>query len=147
MDRPDNSAIGREEITDFSDLLNVADSQTEPQRLLFVFAAVELPENPSKEQAERYAAQRGGCLVPVMYVSMSPQELGGFNDLEEGAGRMGKHWDMLFVAALSGKAGSAPSLDEAQENLRLMIESIQVGMIENFLVFDRAGKVLNPVAA
>jgi len=146
VDSSGSRSVDSENITHFSDLLQVACTQPEPQRLLFVFVAAELPDNPNKDQVERYKTHRGGCLSPVMYVSMLPEKVVSFNSLKDESEHMGKHWDMLFVAALSGNAGHAPSLDVAEGRLQMMVESIQVGIVEDFLVFNRVGEVADPVA-
>ena len=44
----------------FRQLLAAAAAQSEPQRLLFVFAVTELPDNATPEQRERFQSGRGG---------------------------------------------------------------------------------------
>ena len=56
----------------FDQLLLAAAAQPEPQRLLFVFATAELPEDATPAQRERFAAGGGGTLSPVV-------NLRGFN--------------------------------------------------------------------
>ena len=63
------------EITSFDDLLHAASAQPEPQRLLFVFAGVELPDDATPAQRERFAAGQGGALVPMMCVDKRPEEI------------------------------------------------------------------------
>ena len=46
------------EIDSFDDLLQVARGRKEPQRLLFVFAGTELPDEATPEQRERFADLR-----------------------------------------------------------------------------------------
>ena len=66
------------EISSFDDLLRAARSQPEPQRLLFVFAGAELPEDCTPEQRARFEAGQGGALTPMMscllYTSPSPRD-------------------------------------------------------------------------
>lgn len=52
------------EITRFEDLLAAARAQREPQRLLFVFAAVELPDDATPKERDGFARGEGGALVP-----------------------------------------------------------------------------------
>ena len=47
----------------FRQLLQAAAAQPDPQRLLFVFAAAELPDDPTPAQRERFAAGEGGALT------------------------------------------------------------------------------------
>ncbi len=54
----------------------------------------------------------------------------------------GLPWDIVFVASLSGRAGVAPSTDEAAQPLRLMVNAINNGRVAEFAAFDRDGNVL-----
>ncbi len=58
-------------ISNFDELLQAARAQAQPQRLLFVFAGVELPDDSTPEQAASFAAGEGGALVPLMVVDSS----------------------------------------------------------------------------
>ena len=69
------------DISSFDDLLQAARMQPEPQRLLFVFAAVELPDDATPAQRARFEAGQGGALVPLMCVDKTPQELASFDVL------------------------------------------------------------------
>ena len=101
------------DISSFDDLLQAARMQPEPQRLLFVFAAVELPDDATPAQRARLEAGQGGALVPLMCVDKTPQELPSFSALVEEARQFtapGHDWAMVFVAASahgpsSGHAG------------------------------------------
>ena len=64
------------DISTFDDLLQAARAQPEPQRLLFVFAGVELPDDATPAQRERFEAGQGGALVPLMCVDKRPDERG-----------------------------------------------------------------------
>lgn len=145
-------------IQQFSDLLQAARQQPTPQRLLFVFVGVELPEHASPAQAERFAAGEGGVLVPLMCVDRMPEELTSFEALAQEATltmtEMAQQaqaqqlpvptqdWRMVFVAALSGDQ-QAPSRDDAVEPLQRMVESIRQGQLDRFIPFDRDGGVLS----
>ena len=64
------------EITSFDDLLQAARQQPEPQRLLFVFAGAELPDECRPRFSARSSRQgEGGELAPLMCVDKAPAEL------------------------------------------------------------------------
>jgi hypothetical protein len=127
------------EIAQFSDLLNVAKVQSEPQRLLFVFVAAELPEDATEGEKQRHAEQQGGSLRPVLCVDKLPDELDDFASLLNESQSTGINWDLVFAAGLSGRAGFPPSADEAEQPLKMMVGAIETGSIGNFIAFDRDG--------
>lgn len=145
-------------IRQFSDLLQAARQQPDPQRLLFVFVGVELPEDATEEQARRFAAGEGGALVPLMCVDKAPEALADFaalaQEAEQTLAQMAQpnqpmgvpaatlDWRMVFVAALSGTA-QAPTSEDAQAPLQRMVEAIHQGQLERFIPFDRDGVVLS----
>ena len=51
-------------VSPFYPFLQAAATQPEPQRLLFVFAAAELPDDATPAQRLRHAACAGGALAP-----------------------------------------------------------------------------------
>ncbi|MEW9900785.1 ribonucleotide reductase subunit alpha [Chitinivorax sp. PXF-14] len=130
------------DITSYTDFIDAARQQPEPQRLLFVFAAAELPENANADQQAGFASGQGGSLAPVMCVDKLPGELGGFAELVAESQHMGKHWDVVFAASLSGKGGVAPDSAAADQPFNMMIESIRQGNLSRFLAFDRDGALL-----
>ena len=130
------------DIADFSSLLAAAKAQPEPQRLLFVFVAAELPEDATEQERQRHAEKQGGSLRPVLCVDKLPDELADFAALLAESSRTGITWDLVFNAGLSGRAGNAPSSDEAEQPLRMMVGAIEAGSIGNFLAFDRQGQAL-----
>jgi len=127
-------------ISSFEDLLRAARAQPEPQRLLFVFAGAELPDDSTPEERARYQAGQGGVLAPLMSVDKVPDELGTFAALVEESRQFGHEWTVVFVAALSGRGGRAPSSEEADQSLQRMVESIKAGAIGSFIPFDRQGE-------
>lgn len=129
-------------ITSYADFLAAANSQSEPQRVLFVFAASELPPNPTEAQKQQFRAGQGGELTPIMCVDKLPSELGSFAALVEESQGTGQHWDIVFAAALPGRNGSAPDSAAAEQPLKQMISSIQQGAIGNFLAFNRDGELV-----
>ena len=127
-------------ISCFDELLCAARTQPEPQRLLFVFANAEMPDDSTPEQRARFEAGQGGALTPLMSVDKAPEELSTFAALMEESHQFGPDWAIVFVASLSGRGGRAPSSDEADQSLQRMIESIKSGMFGSFLPFDRQGE-------
>lgn len=126
-------------ISSFDDLLEAARQQAEPQRLLFVFAGADLPEDSTLAQRERFLAGEGGALVPIMCVDKTPEELLSFADLVEESRQFGKDWSIVFAAALSGGGGVAPSSEAAEKPLQNMVEAIKAGSLGTFIPFDRQG--------
>ncbi len=56
------------EITDYKSLLAVGKQQSEPQRFLFVFLQVSLPDDHKDEDKERFHSGKGGMLQAIMCV-------------------------------------------------------------------------------
>jgi hypothetical protein len=130
------------EISRFEDLLAAARAQAQPQRLLFVFAAVELPDDPTADQHAGFARGEGGALVPQMCVDKAPDELSSFADLIEEAKQFGKPWGIVFAAAMSGRAGAVPTSADADQPLELMIAAIQGGRFDGYIPFDPQGQAV-----
>jgi len=126
-------------LSDFNDLLHAAGQQAEPQRLLFVFVKADLPESPTADQHARHSSGEGGTLSPVLCVDKAPEEIASFQALASEAARTGLGWDLVFVASLDGRAGVAPSSDEAAQPLRLMVNAVNDGQISRFAAFDGDG--------
>lgn len=129
-------------LSNFQDLLDAARQQPEPQRLLFVFAKVELPQNATDEQIARFERREGGTLAPCLCVDKAPEEVASFAALAAESETTGQAWDMVFVGSLSGRAGVAPSSDEAAQPLRFMVNAINNGQVAQFATFDRQGEIL-----
>jgi hypothetical protein len=127
-------------ISSFDDLLRTAREQSEPQRLLFVFANTVLPDDSTPEQRACFEAGQGGALTPLMSVDKTPEELGTFAALVEESRQFGRDWAIVFVTSLSGRDGRAPTSEEADRSLQRMIESIQTGSFGSFIPFDRQGQ-------
>lgn len=130
------------QIAVFDDFLAAARAQDEPQRLLFVFAARELPLNHTPGQKKRFEAGQGGALAPVMCVDKAVGELHDFAALARESRQTGQPWDVAFVAALPGVGGAIPAAPDVERALRTMIDAVQRGAIERFLAFDIQGRVL-----
>ena len=129
-------------LTSFQDLLDAALQQAEPQRLLFVFARIGLPENASPAQRERFEQREGGTISPCLCVDKAPGEVASFAALAEESAATGQDWDMVFVGALAGRGGIAPSGDEAAQPLRFMVNAINSGRVTDCAVFDRDGEAM-----
>ena len=130
------------QISSFADLLQAARQQDTPQRLFFVFAAAELPEDASPAQRARYAAGGGGALTPVMAVDKSPAELSSFDALVEESRHTGTHWDMVFVTTQAMPDGPLPDATQVEQTLTELIERIRLGQIDSFLTFNRQGSLV-----
>jgi hypothetical protein len=127
-------------ISSFDELLRIAREQSEPQRLLFVFADAVLPDDSTPEQRARFEAGQGGALTPLMSVDKTPEELQSFAALAEESRQFERDWTIVFVASLSGRDGRAPTNEQADQALERMIESIKTGLSGSFIPFDRQGQ-------
>ncbi|WP_119422548.1 ribonucleotide reductase subunit alpha [Desertibaculum subflavum] len=130
------------EISSFDELLAAAKAQAEPQRLLFVFAAAELPGDATPEQRAAFAAGQGGALAPVMYVDKAPAEIADFASLAAEARQFGRDWTIVFAAALAGARGRPPAEPEAEAALNRMVEAVKAGAIAGFIPFDAQGRAV-----
>ncbi|MDZ7827935.1 MAG: hypothetical protein U5K33_00135 [Halofilum sp. (in: g-proteobacteria)] len=128
------------EITDFDSFLEAVHQSDEPQRLLFVFVKVALPEDATEAERRRYEEGMGGGLMPVMYVDKGPGDIADFAALVEESRAMGEHWDMVLAAALVGPDGRQPSQAEIDQAFNGIIQNIHAGGdLSNLLAFDREG--------
>ena len=127
-------------IAGFDDLLRAARQQPEPQRLLFVFAGAELPDDCTPEQRAHFAAGAGGTLAPLMCVDKSADELDTFASLVAESRTAGPEWAIVFVAGLSGRTGHAPTSKDAEAPLQRMVDAIKAGSLGSFIPFDRTGR-------
>ena len=128
------------DISSFDDLLTAARAQPEPQRLLFVFAGAELPDDATPEQRARFEQGAGGALVPVMCVDKAIADLTSFAALAHESREMGQPWQIVFAAALSGTLGRELTVDDAKEPLKRMEDAIRRGAFDNYIPFDRQGQ-------
>ncbi|WP_372987175.1 ribonucleotide reductase subunit alpha [Marinobacter sp.] len=130
-------------ISNYQDLIQATREQAEPQRLLFVFCRAELPDDASAEEKAAFERGEGGALTPVICVDKTPDEAPDFNVLAQESEATGQPWDMVFVGAMSGRGGIAPSSDEAQQPLTMMVEGIRMGHIGNYLPLNGQGEAIN----
>jgi hypothetical protein len=133
-------------LSSFDELLQAAQRQREPQRLLVVFAQRKLEGEATGAERARFERGEGGHLQPCMVVDKAPEEIAGFAALREESETTGVPWDIVFVSTLSGRAGIAPSSDEAGQPLRFMITAINQGKAADLAAFDRDGHALRFIA-
>ncbi|MBA4254733.1 MAG: ribonucleotide reductase subunit alpha [Polaromonas sp.] len=129
-------------ITNFDDLLLAARAQPTPQRLLFVFAGIELPADATAAQRASFERGEGGALVPLMCVDKSPDDIQTFEELTEEAAAFGKPWGMVFASAMSGPLGLPPRSEDADEPLKLMVDAIKQGQLNNLIPFNPRGQAV-----
>ncbi len=119
-------------ITTFSDFLKMASEQTNPQRLLFLFASATANQKTQKRDEQH------GEITPIMCVDKLLTELTSFADLTSEADGVSKDWDFVFIAALAGENQQAPSSEEAEIYLNNMTNDIASGQdVGRYLIFDR----------
>ncbi len=128
--------------THFQQLLRAALAQTQPQRLLFVFAAAELPDDASPEQRRRFEAGQGGALAPLACVDKAPEELTDWEALVAESRRASPPWQVVFIAALGGQAGSAPDPAVIDSALETMVANVRQGRFRGYLALDAEGEPL-----
>nr|WP_246385790.1 ribonucleotide reductase subunit alpha [Halomonas campaniensis] len=116
--------------------------QPDAQRLLFVFTRAELPDNPTAEQRRHFEQGVGGVLTPALCVDKAPEELSDMAALVAESRETGIEWDIVFVGALSGRGGEAPSAEQAEAQLERMVESLKMGNVDQFLALDRQGEAV-----
>jgi len=130
------------EINSYQDFIEAAKQQHEPQRLLFVLAKAQLPEQPTDSQKQQFETQEGGTLEPVLCVDKLPEEVEDFSALVEESKRTDIDWDIAFISAMDGRGGHPISSDEASQPLEMMVQQIQAGMIKHFLTINRQGELV-----
>lgn len=129
-------------ITHFNDLIAAARLQAEPQRLLLVFASASLPQDATAEQQARFDAGEAGELAPMMCVAKDPGELTDFVALVKEASGLGVDWALVFVAALSGRAGQPPSDSQIDAALERMVQAVKSGELSGLVPFDHSGEAV-----
>jgi hypothetical protein len=124
-------------------LLSAAKNQVEPQRFLFVFVKTSLPKDYDEEEEANFKQGQGGALEPLMCVDKPVDELTTFKALKQEADKLSNEWQLVIIAAMSGRSGIMPNQDEAKQPLEMMVHAVeQGGDLSRFMAFDRSG---NPI--
>lgn len=129
-------------MTHFEQLLNAAKSQAQPQQLLFLFAAAQLPSDATPEQRVRFEAGQGGELEPLACVDKTPDELSSFEALVEEARSACPTWQVVFVSTLSGHDHQPPSSERIDAALGKMVEGLRAGALAPYMALDPRGEPL-----
>ncbi len=121
----------------FSQLLDMAGQQEQPQRLLFLFAKAQSASNKKATDKD----PKSGTIEPRMCVDKLPQELTDYNALVKEADSVERDWNFVFVAGLSGQNGYAPTTEMAEQYLNKMTNDLSSGQnIAQYVVFNRDGQ-------
>lgn len=129
-------------ITNYADLLTEARTQAEPQRLLFVFCRAELPDDASSQEKADFEKGEGGALTPVVCVDKAMSEVESFDIIVEESRQTGQNWDVVFVAAMSGRGGVEPTSEDTRQPMTMMVEAIRLGHIGNYLPLNPRGEAV-----
>jgi hypothetical protein len=73
-------------------------------------------------------------------VDKAVEALSTFDALVEESRAAGPEWALVFVAALAGKGGRAPTSKECETPLLQMVEAIKAGRHGSYIPFDRLGQ-------
>lgn len=132
------------EITDYKSLLTVGREQGEPQRFLFVFLQASLPDDHDDTDKDRFHSGQGGELQAMMCVDKNLDELTDFEDLVVESKQMEQQWSIVLIACLSGTNGIHPTAEQAEEPLKMMVQTVQNGGdLSKYLAFDKQGELLH----
>lgn len=129
-------------ITHFNDLLAAARQQTQPQRLLLVFAGATLPAQATAEQRAAFDAGESGELAPLMCVDKDRADITDFAALVAESDAAGPPWALVFTAALSGQGPQPPTDRQVEAALQRMVESVKSGQLDGLIPFDRQGQAV-----
>lgn len=130
-------------ISNFDDLLDAARQQAQAQRLLMVFTCAELPDHCTPEQRLEFEAGNGGALVPAMCADKAPDEIENFAALKLESSQFQSQWQVMFVAALSGRNDTGPASKDIEKTLNHMVDSIKLGDLNNMIAFDTSGSAVS----
>lgn len=120
------------EISSFSDLIDAAKREKDPQRLLFLFA------NAESMTGVVASKHHSGTITPVMCVDKLPSELSTFQALVDEADSINKKWNFIFIASFGGTKGCAPSSKDADPHLTKMSNDVLEGKdLSRYVVLDR----------
>jgi len=99
-----------------------------------------LSDDHDAEEASRFHAGRGGHLKPVMCVDKALDELDSFAGLVAESEDMGRAWDIVLLACLSGRNGINPDSAAVDEALKIMLHTVESGGdLSKYMALDRNG--------
>jgi hypothetical protein len=127
-----------DEPSPFEQLRQAAAAQSEPQRLLFVFANAVPAEAATPEQRRHFRG--GGALVPSMCVDKGLDELTTFDALAAESREAGPPWQVMFAAGVSGHDGQPPTAEQVDQALQLLVDRVLSGRLEGLIPFDPTGR-------
>ena len=114
-------------------MIDTAEAQEQPQRLLIMLAKSEIESNDKDEGMS-------GTITPVICVDKTPDEITTFEDFVIEADSINSDWDMMFIAALTGENNKMPTPEEADPILNKMVNDLMSGQdLSRYLVLDRNG--------
>jgi len=132
------------EITDYQSLLAVGKLQEEPQRFLFVFLQASLPDDHNELDKKHFQSGQGGELHAIMCVDKDLAELTDFTELVNESKQMEQDWSIVLIACLAGINGIQPTAEQADEALKMMVQTVQNGGdLSKYLAFDKQGDLLH----
>lgn len=121
----------------FDEILKAAHNETQPQRLLLLFAKASPMKGPQK------TSHQSGTIVPVMCVDKLPEEIASFDALLREADSITTQWDFVLVGSISGKDGAPPSSEEADPHLHKMSNDLANGMdLSRYAILDRKQQII-----
>lgn len=129
-------------LSHFSQLLQAAMAQPQPQQVLFVFAAARLPDDATPEQRARFEAGQGGTLEPLACVDKTCTELTSFEALVEEARTACPDWQVVFISTLSGQDGQPPAAGRVDAALGKMVEGVHAGVLAPYMALNPHGEPL-----
>ncbi|MCH8538499.1 MAG: ribonucleotide reductase subunit alpha [Alkalimonas sp.] len=129
-------------IETYSQFIEMATQQSEPQRLLFVLTKMQLAKEATDEQRQRFEQGNGGYLEPVLCVDKLPEEVTDFTAFVEESKRTELGWDIAFITSMDGRGGFPPNSDQAEQPLKLMVQRIEAGQVASFLAVNKQGELL-----
>jgi len=117
--------------SNFKKMVEAAEAQNQPQRLLILLAKSEIETNDKDEGIS-------GTITPVICVDKTPDEITTFEDFVAEADLINTDWDMMFIAGLTGENNQMPTPEEADPILNKMVNDLMSGQdLSRYLVLDR----------
>jgi hypothetical protein len=114
-----------------NELIAMAGYQSEPVKLLFLFAKAEYEQQDS--------GQNKGTMTPVMCVDKYPNDLTNFAELCTEADNINSSWDFIFVTSMLASVDK----EALDEGLKRMARDIENGdNTATYVVIDRQENIL-----